>query len=483
MKVLPLLLAVSLLTPFCTYPSNPQPPPGSHQLPITFQQWIHSGACSATHVSMWVRYKGTPYPSSQQDIISYMSFEFPSEVGPDGSMSVWAIQQALWEWSFFNTRDEFYVSQEKRQAVADLKKGITVGNPTIVITNYGLHSRMAKGGSWMQLPNYQPNVEYITTFDPADYGPRSDTVGYWVDYVGAGEPGGSYIRAIQVSGQRGSGLADLAEFDYWGGTYYGEEDPPDGCPECQPIEPEHSTSLLRPVLRLFAKPLSTRLAAGSTSSWALTTQTGAQRRLSNRRRPVGPEEQRNHAVRRIIYVPKPHANTAADVVENLMAGMRQTNLSTVEEWADLDALLAQRRITISSVDRIQSLSGHPEYWLLTLRSDGQPFAQALVSEVGWLLSVMRAYPGVTVLEPKAVTWAKGVVAELGYSAPEVRRVHMSNNLTRMSGSAEYDPFFEVTSPGQPPVYVTQEGAVYKVDAAGTGIAFWTDGQRRLARIR
>lgn len=473
-------------TPFCGLPSNPQPPPGTHELGIPFQQWIHSGACSAANVSMWVRHRGTPYPSSQQDIIDYMAWEYWWEVGPDGSMSVWAIQQALWEWSNINARDEFYAGpDEKRRAVADIKRGINDGNPSIVITNFGLHSRLVKGGRWTQLPNYQPSVEFITTHDPADFGPRSDTVGFWIDFVGAGEPRANspYIRSVQWYWQRGSGGAALAEFDYWGGTYYGEEDPPEGCPECPPIMArKESPRLFHALKNWFTRP-AVRMTNRNLAAASAPFEKATQDRRPGQRRKVGPEYQAQHPVRRYNFVPKPYATDRAGVVENMWAAFTQTHLSEVEGWEDLQTLIAENRIGVSSVHPVQSLTGLPNYWLITIQADGRPIAQALVNDVGWLLSVMRAGSGRTVNEPKTPEWARLVAAEMGYARPNVRLVHMSNNVTPMSGSSDYVPFFEISSVGQPSTYVAQDGTAYRVDPAGTGRAFWRDGERRLVRVR
>lgn len=60
---------------------------------------------------------------------------------------------------------------------------------------------------------------------------------------------------------------------------------------------------------------------------------------------------------------------------------------------------------------------------------------------------------------------------------------MINNVTRMSGSADYDPFFELTTGGREPVYLAQDGAAYRIDAKGAGVALWKEGARRLSRIR
>jgi hypothetical protein len=132
---------------------------------------------------------------------------------------------------------------------------------------------------------------------------------------------------------------------------------------------------------------------------------------------------------------------------------------------------------------VQSLTGLPDYWLVTIEAGGARIAQALVSEVGWLLSVMRAEPGRDVDEPKTYDWARSVASDLGYARPQIRMIHMSNNVTPMSGSADYVPFFEVSAAGRASVYVAQDGSAYRVDQQGNGRAFWRDGVRRRLRVR
>jgi hypothetical protein len=446
---------------------------------------------------MWVKYKGTPYPAEQSDILDYMTSAYPYPYwdynGYGGSLGAEGIEQALFDYSGIQT-DPISVSiysgdSEVRPEVAAIKKGLLLGNPTIMITNHGQHSKIVIGGSWTQLTSWQPQIDYITTADPADYGPRSDQLANWVTNVGNLDELGSLL-AIQVLGQKGSAGGELDAFDYWGGTYYGEEDPPDGCDNCQPLEETTSLGWLR-ALAAFFRPPQIRLNRSSIGSLSTTVslvsreeaQAPQQPPITNRRRHVGPQVLRNHSVRRFIYVPKPHATDPGDIVKNLMAGFDQMHLKNAPDWQDLDNLIKGNQLRVSSIVHVDSLTGAPEYWLLTLEANGAKFAQALVSETGWLLSVMRAPIGVVIDEPRSLDWAQAVASEMGYAKPEIRRVHMVNNLTRRSGSADYDPFFEVTSTGHAAAYLAQDGRAYRVDTQGTGIAYWKDGERRLTRIR
>ena len=121
--------------------------------------------------------------------------------------------------------------------------------------------------------------------------------------------------------------------------------------------------------------------------------------------------------------------------------------------------------------------------MIGIYADGRPYARALVSEAGWLLSAMRFAPGDPDVDTKPVEWAREIASAEGHVSPQIRFVHMYNNLTHVSGSADYDPFFEVSSPGRPTLYVAQDGSAFEADQLGVGIGFWRDGQHRFTRIR
>jgi hypothetical protein len=60
---------------------------------------------------------------------------------------------------------------------------------------------------------------------------------------------------------------------------------------------------------------------------------------------------------------------------------------------------------------------------------------------------------------------------------------MYNNLTPGTGSADYHPFFEITSPNREAMYLVEDGSLFKIDARGSGRAFWKDGEHHFTKIR
>jgi hypothetical protein len=61
----------------CYLPWQNSPPQGEHRLGVAFQRQQADYWCAITCVSMWVKFKGTPYPAEQQDIYDYIAWESP----------------------------------------------------------------------------------------------------------------------------------------------------------------------------------------------------------------------------------------------------------------------------------------------------------------------------------------------------------------------------------------------------------------------
>jgi len=474
-------------TAACYLPWQNSPPQGEHRLGVAFQRQQTDYWCAITCVSMWVQFKGTPYPAEQQDIYDYIAWESPYwwTMGQGGSLSQEGMQFALWDYSGINTANEFYVAAESRKLVADIQKGISQGNPTIVVTGSGTHAKLVIGASWQQLGNYQPKVDVIITADPWDNGSRVDAVGYWLTSVGNGDAAASFYNTVHVSGQKFSALAELDEFDVWGGTYYGEPDPPNGCEQCtQMVEPNAQplASLLRSLCSLF---LWNRPAHATSANRRLDVAVPrpSQREVAQRgyRQPVGLGFKREHAVRREVFVPWPWANPRDHVFDNALAGLKQTDLAAVSGWEDLNQIIGH--LHPSSIERVVSLSSNLEYWLLTLRLGGRPYAKALVSEDGWLLSAMRADDDDGQTETRRPEWAKDLVGQAGLRPKGVRLVHLESNLAPHLGSEDYNPLLEVTTEEDEPVYVTRDGRIFREDADGSRVGFTKRGIRAFSRVR
>lgn len=471
----------------CYIPWQNTPPQGEHRLGIPFQHQQGDQWCALACVSMWVKFKGTPFPAEQQDIFDHIWWEsaYWWTMGYGGSLSNDGVRFALQDYSGIIAENDYYYQSEYRNVIGDIQKGISAGNPTIVITNSGIHAKLVTGASWHQLGNYQPNVDVIVTADPWDWGPRVDTVGYWLSNVGSGDPSGSFINTIHSTGQKWSSLAELNEFDSWGGTYYGDPEPPDGCEDCLPIadepRPTASTSGLRTILSFFNRKPPTRLSLSHRPAGLAAPSPSRGSLQGSRRQPVGAGFQRRHAVRREIFVPWPQAASPQRVVENMLAGMRQMKLAGVAGWEALERAPAAMRA--SAVERVVSLSGDLQYWLITVRVEGRPYAKAIVSLDGWLLSAMRVDEDELEFEPKTVDWAQRVVAGTGSHSKSIRLVHLLSNLAPHLGSEDYSPLFEVATEGGETMYVTQSGEVFRPEVAGNRIGLTRQGRKAFARIR
>ena len=458
----------------CYNPTNPNPSTGDHELNVSYQIQESSFWCSLADASMWIRYVGSPYASGQSDILDYMNATYPWDVGYGGSLAQAGIQAALSDFSGISTDDEFYTGDaEKRRAVADLQKGIANGNPTIVVTQSGLHAILVKGASWHQLGDYQPNLDYITYHDPGYAGNISDSVGYFAEYSGAGDANADFFELIERTGQYHSTDSELAEFDEWGGTYDGDSNPPDGCGQCAMLTP--SEALWHFAARLFSAPITARLAFTS-RYYGVDPKARLKQAVS-----TGPGRNDSHHVRREIFVPRPYGPAPQDAEQNMMTGFEQTHLANVEGWQDLPALVQQGRFSISSIQKIVSLSRHPDYWLISIRADGAPYAQALVSDEGWLISVMRVISTATAFEPPDVGWASAVVSRAGIAASNVRAIHMFNNFT--ATSLAYSPLFELTLATGTTLYIAPDQTIWAEQNGGQKLAVQRDGVHTFARVR
>jgi hypothetical protein len=487
LRHLTILFCVFFMTA-CYWPWQNSPPQGEHRLGVAFQHQESDQWCAIACISMWVKFRGTPYPARQQDIYDYILWEssYWWTMGAGGSLSNQGIQNALWDYSYIGTDNQYYVPSESRILIADIQKGISVGSPTIVVTNSGMHAKLVIGASWHQLGNYQPNVDVMITADPWDYGARVDSVGYWLTNVGNGDPGSTFYNTIHSSGQKFSALGELAEFDSWGGTYYGDPEPPNGCEGCLPLmaepSPQPTTSWLRGVLSLFASNRAPHLALASRRAKSVVPSQSQEKALQRGyRQPVGPAYRLNHAVRREIFVPWPQTQSAQRVFDNARAGMRQLNLTAVQGWEGLD--LAIESLEPSSIERVVSLSNDLEYWLVTLKFGGRPYAKAIVNRDGWLLSAMRADENEDQFETKRSEWAQALVRQTGHSPRGARLVHLAGNLAPHLGSEDYSPLFEVTTDDGGPVYVAQDGLVFREEVGGPLVGHGRHGRKTFVRVR
>ena len=377
--------------------------------------------------------------------------------------------------------EQYYTEPEKRIAIADQKKGIDSGTPTIVLTEQGFHSVILKGAYWHQLNDLQPSADFVYYHDPRDGSNIATTVGEWMTFKGTGCYGNSCIVNIQRAGQFRSAQAELDEYDYWGGTYYGDSTPPDGCPECPPIEARshRQAPWLRTVQRLasviFEKP--TRRMA-RTAPQVLATPASPATPRTLRTRPIGPGE--GKGVRREIFVPHPNAGSTKDVINNFTAGVRQTKMAQLPGWEDVD--LASGRVAVTSVEPVVSLGNHPDFYLLTLSRVGttERYGLATVNREGWLMSVTVDAPGSFQRAFSQDDAARLVAERLGRTPHRASRAYADGNVSRMA--SEFHPFWQLDTDGGP-AYVDELGDVFIPDSAGRGILMGKNGLQALRRVR
>jgi hypothetical protein len=437
----------------CYFPWNNQPPQGTYDLsvPFFYQNYV-----------------------SQDDVYNWILTFYPGEVGFGGSMSPRGMALAGTNFTGQAMANFYYVDSERRQAVADQKKAIYNGNPTMVLTNAGLHTVILKGGYWQQLATWQPQMDTMV-FHDSDWSPNIvDTVDYWAMNRISGCYGNTCVQMVGTTGQRSFAAAELAEYDEWGGTYYGDPDPPSGCGQCQARSGNPSwLDRARGLLAFVRRP------AGSPASSA--ARFSAQAQLNRGPSPAESISRKSTGVRQFTYVPHPYATKPNDIIENFVAGVQQTRMSAIPGWNDLDQIAGRVRVT--DVRRIRSLSRHPNYYLLTLKTrDGVPYAVAAVKEDGWLMSA-SVIEGSGLDSPRTELWATNQANAL-FNVPGVRFEAVYGNTTMTRGSSLFSPLFLGEMPGIGTVYVNSEGEVFGPDPAGAHVLETPQGgSRRFRRLR
>jgi hypothetical protein len=133
------------------------------------------------------------------------------------------------------------------------------------------------------------------------------------------------------------------------------------------------------------------------------------------------------------------------VIENFRAGVEQTRMDRVPGLENV--LGTKEPITVARVEPISSLSGVPDYYLLTLTTAaGGLYALGAVSKEGWLMGVfpagrLNARPSVDIEEARAL-----FDRQLGLGrATRLRRVHVRSTFS--SASSEFFPVVVADTPG------------------------------------
>jgi hypothetical protein len=467
-----LVVAAAIVLAGC-YPQGAPPLPGV-QLSVPFHWQEQELYCGEANIQMWEHFIWQR-AESQQDILNFVQTFYPFEVGYDGSLSPHGIAVAANWFVGGGISEQYYTGANKRIAIADQKKGISRSTPTIVLTEQGFHSVTLKGAYWHQLSDLQPSADYMYYHDPRDGRDVSTTVGEWMNFKGTGCYGYDCIVNIERGDQYGSAQAELDEFDYWGGTYYGDPVPPDGCPECPPIMAHlHRplTTVLQRIAKAIFEPPATRMIRAR--PYSQVTQPTAR---TPRVKPVGPGQ--GKGVRREIFVPHPGSVSTNDIIENFRAGVQQTKMALIPGWEDVD--LRSGRVAVSSVEPVVSLGNHPDFYLLTLSwiATAQRYGLATVNHEGWLMSVTVDASG-SFQSPFTADEAASLVADrLNRTPRRTGRVYADGSASLIA--SEFHPFWQVDTDAGP-AYVDERGDVFVPDPTGKGLLAGKGGLQRVRRV-
>lgn len=148
-------------------------------------------------------------------------------------------------------------------------------------------------------------------------------------------------------------------------------------------------------------------------------------------------------------------------------------------WEDLD--LTTGRVSVTEVEPVVSLGGHPDFHLLTLAwiKTGARYGLATVNREGWLMSVTVDSPESFKSALSTPDAATRVAASLGRLPRTIARVHADGNASRIA--SEFHPFWQVDTDGGP-TYVDELGDVFVPDAAGKGLIAGKGSLLRLRRV-
>jgi hypothetical protein len=265
------------------------------------------------------------------------------------------------------------------------------GEPTIVMINDYTHWVITRGGYWDVLATSQPSANIIQYHDPLDGPDKTPTVAQWKDYIGNPVHNvGIYYQQHAVNG--------LQVFYNYGGTYYGDPDPPvcDPPESCEPLEagllPRTVGGIKTLFANLFSQPGTSSASRGTaytrptvkgSSNWvSVLSQVMAGPTHRFKRLHQGPGRQK-FGPRKYIYVPHPYTHKESEIIDNCLTGLRQSKMDQLTAYAPLTH---DPSVTVSSIREVKSKTATPDYYLLTFSDGaGRPFASAAVSEVGWLL--------------------------------------------------------------------------------------------------
>lgn len=362
----------------CTFNPPGTPAQGVHSLSVPFHAQVGAHTCGSANVQMWADYNGIT--RTQQEIVNWMLVHHPSEVGLADSLSPQGIAYAAL--ALANVPQAtvlWYVDFDQiRQALADQELAIDMMRPTIVITQNAYHAVILVGTSWYELATLQPKVDLMYYHDPADTAFKQATVQAWMSHVGVVDS--NLMQNVAPAYQRQAAWQHLAEFDYWGGTYYGDPSPPAGCELCELQVLRRSLRFLSPLAWLGRVNRSPTVA--SASAVHSTARMAPQGRVPQFGQS-GASQSKRRDQPSARPVPFPYGTTHEQIEANVLEAFRQTRLLSLPPWDDVRGELRVRRIL-----PVKSLTPMPDYYLVEVIVDGIPVGLATIERSG-LLATMR----------------------------------------------------------------------------------------------
>jgi hypothetical protein len=402
-----LVLLVGVGSAACTRNPNPQPPlaTDNHAIPVPYhtQEYMpgysFSFWCGPASVQMWEHYEWGSY-HSQSDIWNAMATYDPWNVsegwGVDADGVADAVNYFVYDMYWGDPWPTFpHYYQDIKLEVGAIADALDQQEPTIAMVNSGTHWVIAKGGHWDKTPYDQPNANYLTINDP-DMGA---TIHYmmndWQNKVGSAK--------ITVAGDHdNNAYQGVQSYDAMGGTYYGDENPPECVRNCEPQEdgwlmPGLGTRVTSVLATLFERPytLASRtrgavVAAGKNQNtgpslgWRMVASAVQGRQFRPRTTKLGPEKQAS-GPRKYVYVPHAYTTKKSEIIENALAGLQQAHIDVEPK---LRSVVHDKSFVVSAVRPVEAQSYGPNYFHLTFSdANGRPYAVARVDDVGWLLSV------------------------------------------------------------------------------------------------
>ena len=430
----------------------PTPYPGTTDLPVPYHEQENSYFCVPAAVQMWRQYKWGAADVSQTQIWDYMYFLGGATPGVGARLSGVSAAVANYvqstEDGFYQSNAD---TVGLRQAIADQTKSIDERQPLIVATQQETHVVVLKGVTWRRLEDAlaRPSMEYAHVNDPGLPGGQnaSYTFGTWMNVQILIQVPPCYswgcVYQWQRWGLKGAGISGLDEFEVEGGTYLGEGpsnptgrwkedgwggcywepndsgpdqcsgsaptgrykldsngcywDPNDSGPDqCVPpsarlapaAQPLHVLPRVLGVLRdLLAKPdfrASMRRPPIIKTNIAFTRRSGSASSV----RHAQLDETSKAATRNGTLIPHPYATKDSEILENVVAAIRQSHLD--EAWQMPELAMRKGELRARRILDVTSLTKQPDFYVVELlNGSGRLVANVAIYKSGILIGAQR----------------------------------------------------------------------------------------------